>query len=265
MDTKLIIENCECGRAFEIKRWIKKASKNWLTSHLDLNLQNEKKQTLLSLAAKSGKIPLMEMLVNAGGTYIDLNHPDYHYQSPLMLAITHGRTKAALWLINKEGVNINQVDFYHVTPLIAAAEFGNVEVVKHLIDKGAVLNMTDLNGETALIKASWQGNAEIIQLLATAGADLNIKNKQGRDALNIAVSKKHPGCTAVLIKNGCNVIIGQKFDMPFRLAKMTGQRQVVNMLKSHMVKLREERRAKRVASHLTPYNRAAVKRQKTLE
>lgn len=265
MDAKRVIKNCECGRAFEIKRWIKKASKNWLTSHFDLNIQNEKKQTLLSLAAKSGKIPLMEMLVNAGGSHIDLNHPDYHCQSPLMLAITHGRTKAALWLIDKEGVNINQVDFYHVTPLIAAAEFGNVEVVKRLIDKGAVLNMADLNGETAVIKATWQGFSNIVQLLAEAGADLNIKNKQGRDALNIAVSKKHPDCTAILINNGCNVIIGQKFDMPFRLAKMTGQRQVVNMLKSHVAKLREERRTKRVASHLTPYNRAAIKRQKLFE
>lgn len=264
MTPDAILEHCEHGRAFKIKRWIKKASKNWLNRRLDLNMQNEKGQTLLSLAAKSGKIPLMETLVSAGGTGLALNHPDYHRQTPLMLAITHGQTKAALWLIDRSGVDINQADFYRVTPLIAAAEFGNEAVVKRLIEKGAVVNETDLNGESAVIKAAWRGHAGIIGMLARAGADLNLKDKQGRNALHIAVLKKHPTCVEELIHGGCHLIIGQKFDMPFRLAKMTGQKRVVDLLKDHAGTLKEQRRARRVASHLTPYNRAKVKRERLI-
>lgn len=262
MTPETILEHCEHGRSFEVKRWLKKAFKNWINERVDLNIQNEKGQTPFSLAAKSGKIPLMDMLANMGGSTISLNHPDYHRQSPLMLAITHGQTKAALWLIDRPGVDVNQGDFYHVTPLIAAAEFGNEVVVKRLIEKGAVVNMVDLNGESAVIKAAWQGHAGIIDLLIKAGADLNLKNKQGRDALNIAVMKKHPACAEVLIRGGCHLIIGQKFDMPFRLAKMTGQKRVVNLLKDQADVLKARRRARRVASHLKPYNRAQIKREK---
>jgi len=54
------------------------------------------------------------------------------------------------------------------TPIVSAAEFGNSEIVKLLMAKGA--NINPPNGTRALSQARQQGNQEIVQLLQNAGA-----------------------------------------------------------------------------------------------
>ena len=58
------------------------------------------------------------------------------------------------------------------TDLILACDLELVELVKHLLSKGADLNARDKEGATALNRAVEQGNVEVVRILLENGADI---------------------------------------------------------------------------------------------
>jgi Ankyrin repeats (3 copies) len=66
---------------------------------------------------------------------------------------------------------------------MVAAEHGNLEVVRALLDKGAALNARDYEGKTALMKSSWEGQLKVVETLINRGADLSVKDNHGMTAL----------------------------------------------------------------------------------
>lgn len=58
------------------------------------------------------------------------------------------------------------------TPLMIAAEQGNLEIVKELIKNGANCNLEDLDNWTALISASKEGHVHIVEELLKCGVNL---------------------------------------------------------------------------------------------
>ena len=79
---------------------------------------------------------------------------------------------------------INMEDGNGNTPLMYAAENGNKDIVKLLIDKGANVNKQDKNGKTPLMYAVVKGNKDIVKLLIENGAIVNKQNKDGQKALD---------------------------------------------------------------------------------
>ena len=65
------------------------------------------------------------------------------------------------------------------TPLISAATFGKITIVKALIDANADLSIKNNEGATALHIAAFFCRIEIVQLLIDAKADKTIKNNFG--------------------------------------------------------------------------------------
>lgn len=84
------------------------------------------------------------------------------------------------------GVSPDCRDKMERTPLIAAAEAGNVDVVQTLLDHGADVNAVDADGETAVMKATYGGYLDVIKLLVSHGADVDLRNHEGMTALEIA-------------------------------------------------------------------------------
>jgi uncharacterized protein len=76
----------------------------------------------------------------------------------------------------KEGGNLNVRDFYNMTPLIAAADEGQSDIVKLFIKSKCDINAKDKMGQTALFIAAGRNNVEIVKLLIEAKADINIKH-----------------------------------------------------------------------------------------
>ena len=72
-----------------------------------------------------------------------------------------------------------------VTPLMQAAEAGDLQAVKTLLASGADVNAHDQRGWTPLMHASMslKANAEVVRTLMAAGADVNAKDRVGRTAL----------------------------------------------------------------------------------
>ncbi len=82
------------------------------------------------------------------------------------------------------GGQLNARDHLGKTPLMLAAENGDLRRVKALIAKGADVNAKDhARRRTALMEAASSGSVDCVQALIAAGADVNAKDHVGNTAL----------------------------------------------------------------------------------
>lgn len=77
------------------------------------------------------------------------------------------------------------------TPLIKAAEAGNLAEVEELLAKDGDVNAKDVTGETALYKAAFQGHAPVVAALLAKGADVNGVTSSGATPLMAAAYQGH--------------------------------------------------------------------------
>ncbi len=84
-----------------------------------------------------------------------------------------------------------------------AAEHGNMEGVKFLLQHGADLNETNFNGVTGLFLAAKRGHLETVKYLLEQGADLS-KGKYQFDALLLAEERGYHEIVDILFDYGIN-------------------------------------------------------------
>jgi len=70
-----------------------------------------------------------------------------------------------------------------------ACDGDKLDVVKHLLDKGADINILDADNQTPLHYASSCGNAEIVKCLLQHRANQDIADSSGETALQVAESE----------------------------------------------------------------------------
>jgi ankyrin repeat protein len=97
--------------------------------------------------------------------------------------------------------------------IVAASRNGHVDVVKFLIQRGALVDNRGVKEthcrvfkSTALIEASDRGHFEIVKLLVQHGAELGLKANNGDTALMRARAGKHLGIVDFLIDSGDGVV-----------------------------------------------------------
>lgn len=76
----------------------------------------------------------------------------------------------------------------NLTPLMAAAPYGSVDLIGELLKAGAKVNAKDVRGMTPLMLAvaSETQDVNVVKLLLEAGADANVKSAAGETALDWA-------------------------------------------------------------------------------
>lgn len=100
---------------------------------------------------------------------------------------------------------VNTKDDEGTPPLYFAAETGNAERVRLLIQHGADVNAINIFNQHALFPASWFGQTECVSLLLDAGADPNIANQHGETALYLATQAGYIDCVRRLLEGGSRV------------------------------------------------------------
>jgi ankyrin repeat protein len=110
------------------------------------------------------------------------------------------------YLVEKRQANVNVEDVYDGrTPLMTAAEYGQLKICRFLIENGASLNVQDTYGGTAFLDAAMNGDLQICQLLKAKGADINIGDKNGENALHLAAQNDHENVCQYLIESGARL------------------------------------------------------------
>jgi ankyrin repeat protein len=92
------------------------------------------------------------------------------------------------------------------TRLVAAAEAGNLDVVRALLDAGANPDTPDADDNGSLEAASLEGHESVVRLLLDRGADPNWADPhEFRTPLMAAAARGHAGVIRLLVACGARV------------------------------------------------------------
>ncbi len=117
------------------------------------------------------------------------------------------------------------------TPLYYAAEMGNLDVGRLLIDKGADVNHQDEYLQTPLYLAAEEGKLDVVRLLIDKGADVNHQDEYLQTPLHYAAEMGKLDVVRLLIDSGAYVDSkGKYFETPLQLAAKVGKLDVVRLL-----------------------------------
>ncbi|KAM7539627.1 hypothetical protein Aperf_G00000031830 [Anoplocephala perfoliata] len=157
-------------------------------------------QTSLKKAIESGH----RDCVNQRLSYCaDLTLRDKRGNAPIHLAAKFGRIKIVELLL-RNGVSINTRNQDGLTPLHIAIGREDLSLATYLLKEGAELDCTDGQGRTSLMIACKIGNANLTQLLINSGANLDLRDNTGLTAAEIAKSSHHILCYDLLSEQALN-------------------------------------------------------------
>jgi ankyrin repeat protein len=139
-------------------------------------------------AAAAGKFDTVAHLVTTNSDTLD----DYAEDgfTALGLACYFGQFDVARYLVLKgANVNLQSNNGFNVFPIHSAAAGNYTEIARMLIENGAKVNVVQQAGATPLHSAAQNGNLELIILLLESGAELFIRMEGGKLPADLAREK----------------------------------------------------------------------------
>ena len=198
-----------------------------------VDLKTKEKLTALLKACDLGYYEIVVLLLNKGP---DVNAKDNEGNGPLFAAANSKHADIVKLLLDQPDILVDQKQWSGWSALYMACVRGSLNIVKHLVNKGAnvnsqnddgdcplhevafnnyldiaklLLNLDDIqvdlqenyHGGTPLHSAAGKGHVDMIKLLVEKGkANTNLKNKKGETPLQVAKRKKKYNAVALLRK-----------------------------------------------------------------
>jgi hypothetical protein len=157
---------------------------------------NDDGLTPLVLAIKAGHLETAACLVRHGA---DVNTRCKYGKTPLHHAIRAGCADLVDWLLN-QGAAIHdkewQVTF--LPSVSVAAESGQIEVLKRLLQRGADIEAEDNDNATPIFLAAQHGRLDVVDYLLEQGARTDKPDTFGRLPADVAEIHDHPEVAARL-------------------------------------------------------------------
>ena len=150
----------------------------------DVNRQNTRGESALSLAAAGGKDDVVALLLERKGNPELCNH---HGRTALAEAAAGGHLTTAGLLIDR-GAQVDGGTVLAKPPLALAARRGNLAMVELLLEKKASVQIADQEGWTALNHAASKGHEAVWERLRGEGQAAVWKVALGDGAAGVAAS-----------------------------------------------------------------------------
>lgn len=138
-------------------------------------------------------------------------------EGPLQIAASHGLLRSARSIL-LAGIDVNTPDNFHHQPFLVAANHGQSQMVKLLLEHGADPKVRDSSGDSSLHcsakRAYWKGTTHAVTVddrkttalvLLKAGAKLDARNGRGEMPLHIAAEEGELDLVRLFIDNGAEV------------------------------------------------------------
>lgn len=152
--------------------------------NLEVSVQNSWGETPLLCAAGTGKLDIVKMLLARSGG-VDINTPDREGQVPLHKAAQSGNWELMRYLLDQEHIQPGLCDHSGKTMLHWAAFNGTVEMVQGLLsEQGVAADFPCSEGRTALSYAAEYGNLDVVRfLLSRHDIDVSCQDHSGKTPL----------------------------------------------------------------------------------
>ncbi|XVF60084.1 hypothetical protein PTKIN_Ptkin08bG0015100 [Pterospermum kingtungense] len=163
------------------------ALQSLVDSSCDLNSMTDSGDTALMLCAKYKNVECLKVLTRAGADFGLVNISGQSASSIAGSSRWSPSFQQAVLDVIKAGKIPKSSNVSVFSPLMFAAQTGNVEALKALIGTGEVnLDYQDGNGFSAVMIAALKGYVEAFRLLVYAGADFKLLNKYGETAVTLS-------------------------------------------------------------------------------
>jgi ankyrin repeat protein/L-ascorbate metabolism protein UlaG (beta-lactamase superfamily) len=158
----------------------------------------------IHLAAAEGDLAEVKMLLSQDAKLISAEDQNSTRDLPLHSAASTGQLEVIRFLV-ESGAVVDAGDSDRSTALHVAAVRGHPVCVAYLIEQGADLAFQDNNGAWSMSFAVSGANTEVIDLLIKAGAPLDLVTANGTTLLMNTAWRNQADVMAGLITGGANV------------------------------------------------------------
>jgi serine/threonine-protein phosphatase 6 regulatory ankyrin repeat subunit B len=174
-------------------------ARRYLQAGIDVNSQDERRETALIVAVRHRQLEMVELLVAQPG--IDVNLPNPEGVSAVEIAAARDYADI-VGVLQEAGADVDMQRVarrcledrgiqFTVESFISEAARGQTKSVAWFIDADMRPNAEDKRGDTALIAAVRYGHRPVVELLIERGADVNLANRFGVTALEAAERSGH--------------------------------------------------------------------------
>lgn len=161
--------------------------------------------TALQAATEAGWRDIVSLLLEHGA---DPDLGGGEDAPPVLAAAMYGNPEILHLLIDKKAnVNVHGGSD-HSTPLINTVEqIAGKKSLEKLLDAGADINATNEDGDTALIVAAREGDRIAVRCLLKNGADVMHFSNNGTNALKAALAEDQTSCLKILINHVSKIML----------------------------------------------------------
>ncbi|KAF8697461.1 hypothetical protein HU200_036063 [Digitaria exilis] len=121
----------------------------------------------------------------------------------LHCAASAGHLEVCKYLVEELGGDVNMTQLKGLTPLMSAAQSGDVSTVKYLLDRGGDIMKADENGHTVLHHAACTGSTKVTEFLLSKGIPVDMDYGCGT-ALVQAASNDQDKTVKILLDHHAN-------------------------------------------------------------
>ncbi|GBL81153.1 Serine/threonine-protein phosphatase 6 regulatory ankyrin repeat subunit B [Araneus ventricosus] len=197
-----------------------------------MNARSFDGSTPLHFAVYPGHANVVKLLIENGA---NVNIADYKNRTAIELAVAHGKLEIVKMLSELKSINIHDKANDGFSLLHIAADSGHLNIIKHLIEKGADINsendagtkpihfaaregykdivqfLLDLDptgkhltavGQTPVHYSVLGGHIDILQFLIDRKFDINASSRKGVLPIHIAVFKNNENILKILLNQG---------------------------------------------------------------
>jgi ankyrin repeat protein len=192
--------------------------------------------------AEKGNAIVLQKMIDLG---LDVHAEDSYEGTLLCIAAQHGQLEVFRLLLNKSA-NITYQNFLGKNAIGLAAAGGHIHIVDECLSSGLTIDTVNKKGETALFRAAECRKTAMVQYLLDKGASVHMRNKDSETPLHKAVINKHNDILLMLLDKGADVNVADaEGKTPLHIAAKKGNNEAAQALLSRGAKVNAEDSKKR--------------------
>jgi ankyrin repeat protein len=191
------LHTCAKAGFLESVKWL-------LNKNVNTEIENLENETALFYASSSNNLPVITLLVECGA---NINHLNIHHRSLIQEAIIASNNRLVSYLISQSN-NLDNEDKYGNNLIFDAISNGKKEIISLVASlKEVDVNHINHEGNTVLQQEVVLRNNNLAINLMELGADPTIQDKKGKNFLFYAISKGYRNVEILekAVELGCDI------------------------------------------------------------